>query len=321
MIITRIDSNLVRQSLRLGISILITCAIAEHFDRIRFVFYPLLAVILVVDDQDENSLQAARGRILGTVTGGFVVFLVHTMLSGWIGIFVSLFITIPLLRRLGWGSGLSTAVVITVIFLGVHGYSNLNWYYIFNRSIDTLVGIVVAIVIGRLFWPKNRLMRMEALHQKLLNHLTTRMQKHSQSLQGLTPSPPPLQPGSITKDLLEIQRLINIEEQLGSKHIKRLTRLRWQQRMSLWRSLHANWILMERLLDTLSIKYKPLKLPELAHHLNNSNEIGWKRLQIESDSPLSLSQRILLEEEGTRFLRLINSQKTLDFAVKHNSFE
>lgn len=78
---------------------------------------------------------------------------------------------------------------------------------------------------------------------------------------------------------------------------------------------------MERLLDTLSIKYKPLKLPELAHHLNNSNEIGWKRLQIESDSPLSLSQRILLEEEGTRFLRLINSQKTLDFAVKHNSFE
>ncbi len=321
MIITRIDSNLVRQSLRLGISILITCAIAEHFDRIRFVFYPLLAVILVVDDQDENSLQAARGRILGTVTGGFVVFLVHTMLSGWIGIFVSLFITIPLLRRLGWGSGLSTAVVITVIFLGVHGYSNLNWYYIFNRSIDTLVGIVVAIVIGRLFWPKNRLMRMEALHQKLLNHLTTRMQKHSQSLQGLTPSPPPLQPGSITKDLLEIQRLINIEEQLGSKHIKQLTRLRWQQRMSLWRSLHANWILMERLLDTLSIKYKPLKLPELAHHLNNSNEIGWKRLQIESDSPLSLSQRILLEEEGTRLLRLINSQKTLDFAVKHNSFE
>ena len=321
MNITRIDSNLIKQSLRLGLSIFITCAIAQHFDRISFAFYPLLAVILVVDDQDENTRQAAQGRILGTVTGGFVVFLVHTVLSGWIGIFVSLLITVPLLRLLGWGSGLSTAVVITVIFLGVHGYTNLNWYYILNRSIDTLVGIVAAIAIGRLLWPKNRLMRMEELHQKLLHSLSTRMHQHSQSLLGFTSSPPPLQPGSITKDLLEIQRLINIEEQLGSKHIKQLTRLRWQQRMSLWRSLHAQWILMERLLDALAVKHKPLQLTELTNKLDISNDIGRERLQIESNSPLSLSQRILLEEEGTRFLRLVRSQRRLDFAVKHNSFE
>ena len=107
MIITRVDSNLIKQSIKLGLSVLITCAVAQHFDRISFVFYPLLAVILIVDDQDENTFQAARGRILGTVSGGFVVFLVHTILSGWIGIFVSLLITVPLLRRLGWGSGFS----------------------------------------------------------------------------------------------------------------------------------------------------------------------------------------------------------------------
>ena len=76
------NDNLVKQSLRLGISVLITCAIAQHFDRINFVWYPVLAVIFVVDDQDENTLRAARGRILGTVTGGLVVFLVHTLLSG-----------------------------------------------------------------------------------------------------------------------------------------------------------------------------------------------------------------------------------------------
>ena len=321
MIITRIDDNLIKQSLKLGISILITCAIAQHFDRISFVFYPLLAVILIVDDQDENTFQAARGRILGTVSGGFVVFLVHTILSGWIGIFVSLLITVPLLRLLGWGSGLSTAVVITVIFLSIPSYTSLNWNYVLNRSIDTLVGIIVAILVGRLLWPKNRLMRMEELHQKLLNSLSTRMQQHSQSLLGFKSSPPPLQPGSITKDLLEIQRLINIEEQLGSKHIQQLTRLRWHQRMSLWRSLHAYWILMERLLDALAIKYQHLQLPELAHQLDVSNDIGWKRLHIESNSPLSLSQRILLEEEGTRFLRLVRSQKKLDFAVKKTSFK
>lgn len=78
------NDNIVKQSLRLGISVLITCAIAQHLDRIDFVLYPVLAVIFVVDDQDERTLRAARGRILGTISGGLVVFLIHTLLSGWI---------------------------------------------------------------------------------------------------------------------------------------------------------------------------------------------------------------------------------------------
>ncbi len=47
------------------------------------------------------------------------------LLAGWIGILVSLLITVPLLRRLGWTSGLSTAVVITVMFLGIPNYTLL----------------------------------------------------------------------------------------------------------------------------------------------------------------------------------------------------
>jgi hypothetical protein len=39
------NDNIVKQSLRLGISVLITCAIAQHLDRIDFVWYPVLAVI------------------------------------------------------------------------------------------------------------------------------------------------------------------------------------------------------------------------------------------------------------------------------------
>ena len=39
-----VDRNLLRQSLRLGVSILITCAIAQHFQRITYLWYPLLAV-------------------------------------------------------------------------------------------------------------------------------------------------------------------------------------------------------------------------------------------------------------------------------------
>ena len=80
-------------------------------------------------------------------------------MSGWIGILVSLLITIPLLRRLGWSNGLSTAVVVTVMFLSIDAYTKLDWAYVFNRSLDTLVGILVALLIGRLLWPKNRMTR------------------------------------------------------------------------------------------------------------------------------------------------------------------
>ena len=309
------NGNLVEQSLRLGISVLITCAIAQHFDRINFVWYPVLAVIFVVDDQDENTLRAARGRILGTVTGGLVVFLVHTLLSGWIGILISLLITVPLLRRLGWTSGLSTAVVITVMFLGIHDYTLLDWNYVLNRSIDTLVGICVALVIGRLLWPKDRLKRMEELHETLMASVNQRMFQHMQALQGLSPMPAPLNPGLLTRDILEIQRLINIEQQLGPRHRNQLTRLRWKQRISLWRSLQSHWILIERLLDSLSRKYQPLRLPKLAQYLDPNHVIGWNRLQLhDQDQPqqIGLAQRILLEEECTRFLRLINSQKRLN---------
>ena len=81
-----VNGNLLRQSLRLGLSVLITCAIAQHFQRITYLWYPLIAVIFVVDDQDDNSLRAARGRILGTMAGGLVTFVVHTILAAGTGI-------------------------------------------------------------------------------------------------------------------------------------------------------------------------------------------------------------------------------------------
>jgi hypothetical protein len=41
--------------------------------------------------------------------------------------------------------------------------------------------------------------------------------------------------------------------------------------------------------------------------------IGWKRLHLNKQIyPLGLAQRILLEEECTRFLRLISTQKQLN---------
>lgn len=311
-----VNSNLLRQSLRLGLSVLITCAIAQHFQRITYLWYPLLAVTFVVDDQDDNSLLAARGRILGTVTGGLVTFVVHTILSGWLGILVSLLISIPLLRRLGWSGGLSTAAVITIMFLGIPGYSLLNWSYVFNRSVDTVVGIVVALLMGRLFWPKNRLARMEELSDGLIATLHGRLKAHSTAVQGQGPKPDRIDASAITSNLLELQRLINVEESLGPRHVQGLRQRRWPQRMRLLRCLQVRWLLVERLLEQLQPSGSRIELAALGRHLDPDVAVDWHTLDLsDHDSPLPLPQRIALEEEVTRLRRLVRSQQLLETAM------
>ena len=308
------NGNLLRQSLRLGLSILITCAIAQHFDRITFAWYPLLAVTFVIDDQDENSVRAARGRILGTITGGLVTFLVHTIMTGWIGILVSLLITIPLLRRLGWSNGLSTAVVVTVMFLSIDAYTELNWAYVFNRSLDTLVGIVVALIVGRLLWPKNRMTRLQAVHAQLHALLHARVKAHSLALQGQAAAPTPIAPALITRLVLEMQSIIAVEQSLGPRHVSRLNRRRWLQCLSLWRCQQVRWMLVERLIERLHKDNGANELPVLGRYLGAEPQ-SQERLSLESDDAgLSLAQRIALEEQVTRFGRLLNSQQRLDRA-------
>ena len=92
------QNQLLRNSLKLFIAVLITAAIAVWTERIQFAWYPLLAVVMVVDDNDDHTLQAASGRILGTVAGGLITFLVHTILGGWIGVLVSMLVMIPVLQ-------------------------------------------------------------------------------------------------------------------------------------------------------------------------------------------------------------------------------
>jgi len=307
-----VDRNLLRQSLRLGVSILITCAIAQHFQRITYLWYPLLAVNLVVDDQDENSLRAARGRILGTVTGGLVTFLVHTIVTGWIGILMSLLISIPLLRRFGWTSGMSTAVTVTVMFLGIHDYATLSWDYVFNRSVDTLVGIIVALLMGRLLWPKNRLARMQDLDEQLTNLLQTRIKAHSHALQGKGTPPAEIQSELITRQLLELQRLVNVEMSLGPRHVQRLNRGRWHQCLSLWRSQQMRWLLVERLIERIHRDKGAEYLPALGRYLAES-PAPRTRLDLNGCAEgLSLPQQIALEEQVTRFRRVLICQQRLN---------
>ena len=82
-------SELVRNSLKLFTAAFITAGFALWTERIEFVWYPLVAVVVVVDDNDDQTAKAASNRILGTAMGGLITFIVHTIVQGWVGVLVS----------------------------------------------------------------------------------------------------------------------------------------------------------------------------------------------------------------------------------------
>lgn len=225
-----IDVALVRNTLKLAVAALITAAIAVHVERIQFLWYPLLAVVIVVDDNDDHTVQAAVGRVMGTLLGGLITFLVHTVLSGW-------------------QSALGTAGLTGLMFLMIPSHVALNWDYVFNRALDTVVGCLVAIGVGLLFWPRNALAEMAAAEGRLRGQLSSQLQRYGDWLERDHPRPRPLDPAPLSSDLQRLEQLLGQEQAGPRRHL--LQRGQWSQRLRLWQLTHLHWLAWERLLAEL----------------------------------------------------------------------
>ena len=133
-----------RAAIKIAVAAALAGATALTFRQVEFAWYPLLAVVMCMDETDTRVVAASRARVLGTIAAGLVSFLVHTMLGGWIGLTVALLIVVPLLRIFHWQASLGTAVVVCSMLFLVARYSQLDWLYVLNRTTDTLVGVVAA---------------------------------------------------------------------------------------------------------------------------------------------------------------------------------
>jgi hypothetical protein len=244
-----VTPDLLRNTLKLATAAFITAAIAVWTERITYVWYPLLAVVIVVDDNDDQTLKAASGRVMGTILGGLITFLVHTVLSGWVGVLVSLLLMVPALQLLGWQSALGTAGITSIMFLMLPIHVALNWDYVFNRALDTSVGCLVAIAVGLLFWPRNALRQMELAEAHLRLQLSNQLRRYRAWLDQGDPRPLPLDPAPLTSDLQRLEQLM-AQEQAGPRR-QALRRGHWDQRLRLWQLVHFHWVSWERLLADL----------------------------------------------------------------------
>ena len=156
--------------------------------------------------------------------------------------------------------------------------------------------------------------RLQAVHAQLHALLHARVKAHSLALQGRAAAPTPIEPALITRLVLEMQSIIAVEQSLGPRHIRRLNQRRWRQCLSLWRCQQVRWMLVERLIERLHKDDGAHELSALGRYLG-AQPRSQARLNLDADEAgLSLAQRIALEEQVTRFGRLLNSQQRLDQA-------
>jgi hypothetical protein len=240
------NADLLRNSLKMAVAIWITAALAEHFDRIAYAWYPLLAVVIVVDDNDDHTIQAACGRILGTLMGCLLTFLVHSVASGWPGVLLSLLLMIPALRLLGWQSAMGTAGLIPIVFLMIPSHAALDWSYAFNRALDTAVGCAVALAVGLLFWPKNGLSQLSATEEGILRLLHGQLAAYRIWLAGDAPLPTPLPPAPFSAAVERMETLLR--QELAGPRWQAPWVQQWRRRVALWQILRLHWVQWERLL-------------------------------------------------------------------------
>lgn len=243
------DPQLVRKALKLFVAVLITAAISSWSGRVAYLWYPLLAVITVVDDNDDLTIKAASARILGTLMGGLVTFLVHSLLSGWQGVLVALLLIVPILRLFGWQAGLGTAGTVTVVFLMLPSHAALDWSYAFNRGLDTALGCAVALAVGLLFWPRNGFEQLRETDASLRQRLSQQLQHYEHWLGGQGSRPVPLNPAPFSASLARMEQLVNLER--GGPRQVRLRRSGWERQLRLWQQVQFHWLAWERLLAAL----------------------------------------------------------------------
>ncbi|WP_341879979.1 FUSC family protein [Synechococcus sp. UW140] len=317
-------AELNHQALKNAIKYFVAAAIAGSIalatDQVSFIWYPLLAVVMCMDETETRVIAASRGRMLGTVAAGVVGFVVHTVLQGWVALTVSLLILVPILRWCRWQAGLATGVVLLSMLFLVAEYSSLDWLYILNRTIDTLIGVLVAIAVSNLLWPINRLAEIYSLDLKLRQLLSKRLLNIQQLLFGTAAAPEAQVPLEGSRLIGQLSQLVN--DELRSRPHGAATRKHWRQRCILWERVNHHSMQLLRLISWLPATFDGLEqgpwLNKLHQSLNTKLDVTElnstnRRQLLKVASQTNISPLLLLAVED-ELHRLISSIKSLQLA-------
>jgi uncharacterized membrane protein YccC len=245
-----LTSPVLRAALKYGLAAALAGTLAMNRKDVQFAWYPLVAVVMCMDETDTRVLAASRTRVLGTLTGGLVGGLVHMVLSGWVGLTVSLMLVVPLLRRLGWQSSRGLGMLVCSMLFLIERYTQLDWIYVGGRILDTLIGIGAVLVVSFLFWPVDRLAEIRTLDRQLRMAIAPRLEVIRRVLKEPGPA---IEQTSVPLDgsrlILRLGQLVG--DELRSAPGGRAHRQHWRQRQLLWERINHHSLQVERLAGLL----------------------------------------------------------------------
>jgi uncharacterized membrane protein YccC len=135
------------------------------------------------------------------------------------------------------------------MFLMIPSHVALNWDYVFHRGLDTLVGCIVGILVGLLFWPRSTYQELSRADAGLRARLQGQLQHYNDWLGEGGARPLPLDPAPLSSGLQRLEQLVSSER--GGPRRRHLGRSGWEQRLRLWQLTHFHWIAWERLMAAL----------------------------------------------------------------------
>jgi uncharacterized membrane protein YccC len=235
-----------RAALKYGLAAALAGTLAMNRKDVEFAWYPLVAVVMCMDETDTRVLAASRTRVLGTLTGGLVGGLVHMVLSGWVGLTVSLLLVVPLLRLLGWQASRGLGMLVCSMLFLIERYTEQNWAYVGGRILDTLIGIGAVLVVSFLFWPVDRLAEIRSIDAQLRRVITPRLEEIRRGLKE--PGPLLERPSlPLVGSRLNLRLAQLVGDELRSAPSGRAHRQHWRQRQLLWERIHHHSLQVERL--------------------------------------------------------------------------
>lgn len=129
-------------------------------------FALIYAAVICVETSVVSSFKIGYNRVLGTVVGGIIgLFMSYIPLYGALTMAAGIVITILFCNLLDIKK--ATGIAITLVIIIVTGSSDSSpAIYAMQRTLDTVIGIVIATIVNLLIYPPDQMIRVRDSFQK-----------------------------------------------------------------------------------------------------------------------------------------------------------
>lgn len=140
------------RNIKTALSVVISVIVADIF-KLESAFFVATGALISMETTVKKGIKAGIYRVLGTVIGGCIGVIMYLIDPGNLFlIFFGIVVLIGILNFLKWHDCISMACVVFCVIM-INMTTNDIIHYAFQRTFDTIVGIIIAIIINYVVSP------------------------------------------------------------------------------------------------------------------------------------------------------------------------